>query len=286
MDAGSDEGRDDGSVESEFWTTDVDAPHPKRSWWPPNPTVAVAVAVLVVALVVAALLANGGSDGDAVATGGSTTPAGAPATTIAQPPDTAVVVKVTTRGEGLDPRLVDRASVVDQFDRSGPALGSYPGHGQWTVLSGSWKLSDQQLKVAGPRFHPPSLVVFDTGAAAVRAQVEVRHQVDGSGLVFRVADKSDYYAWMTVPHFSAVALVHVVAGKSTTLVKGWPVKTGDGMPSLGIHVAGSKVELLLDGVVLTSYGGLPAPTGPERIGLILDSAGDNATFDDFRLLVG
>ncbi|CAN5484722.1 hypothetical protein BH24ACT4_BH24ACT4_16700 [soil metagenome] len=250
-----------------------------------NPTVLVAVGVLVVALIVVAVLTLGGGDDgdDDVATDGSTTTAaedGDPEPTESTEP------RLATQGEGLDPALEAEGVVLDDFQREGPGLGEVPGLGAWDVLTGTWELTDGQVKGSGEDEEAGNLAVFDPGSGDVRAQVELPGRTNGSGIAFRVKDADNYFAWVTAPLYGTLGLVEVEDGNRTTLLDSGLATTGDGMPALGINLEGSKVELLFDGAVTATYDELPSAEDRQGLGLTTARGMEVATFDDLRILPG
>ncbi len=249
-----------------------------------NPTVLVAAGVLVVALVVAAVLIIGGDDGgDDVSSGGATTTTGAGGEDGGEPGTTAEP-KIATRGDGSDPALAVEGTILDDFEREGPDMGELPGVGPWEVLAGQWTLADGKVSGSGAEAEPGNLVVVDGGPGDVRMQVEVVGRTNGSGIAFRVADADNYFAWVTAPYYGTIGLVEVVDGERRTLFDAGLAVTEDGMPAMGIHLTGNRVELLFDGAVTATYDELPDAEGRERVGLTMARGDETAVFDDVRLL--
>ncbi|HXH56156.1 hypothetical protein [Iamia sp.] len=246
-----------------------------------NPTVVVAVAVVVVALLIAGFLAlSGGDDDETAAEEGDDPTAEAPPTTAAVPQ------RVAPAGPGSDPALAGDELRGDDFEREGPGLGDFPGVGPWEALGGEWQLAEGRVSLTGPSQEVGNVVVFDSANADVRAQVLLVSPTNTSGLAFRVQDEGDFYLWGTAPEFGSIALSHVVDGVSEVLVDSGLADSGGGMPTLGIHIVGSTVELLHEGVVAGTYDDLPPAEGRTRIGLGMAAGDGNPVFDDVAFKPG
>lgn len=260
---------------------------PTSAGWRAHPSVLVAVAVAVVALLAVAVLALTGDDGDdeaEVRTSGSTAPESTSDSTAEVSSTTEV--RTSPAGDGLDPGLVRPGVAKDEFARPGPELGEVPGIGEWQAPVGGWTVTDEQLVLAEPEPEEASLALFDPGSGDVRAQVRLRRRGEGSGLAFRVRDEQNFFLWATAPYFGIVVLLEVVDGERTVLLDSGLAPTTDGMPSLGVNIVGSTVELLFQGAVSATYDDLPPVEGRERIGLGMVGGVEQPIFDDLLVLPG
>lgn len=242
----------------------------------------IAAAVVVVVILVAVFLAGGSDDGDDTTAGGDSTGETLQAGGSTAPTGPTEPVRVAPVGPGSDPALDVPETRTDDFERG--ELGDFPNVGTYEVLAGEWTNTDGNLDLTAPA-DPTAVVAVDPGVGDLRAQVQVDRRASRSGLAFRIVDAENFYVWTTVPEFATNILFQVVDGEATGVADSGLTTTGDGLPSLGINIVGTSVELLNDGVVVATYDQLPPPDGATRIGLAaLDESDALPLFDELKLL--
>lgn len=210
------------------------------------PLVAIGVVVLVVVVVASALLRSPDPTADEAGSqqGESAAPQYAPT------------------GPGSDPALDGDDVLRDSFERSGEPgeLGDFPDVGPWVTGRGAWAVSGGILQLSNGETTAPNVAWVDPGATDLRAQVTLTEPEKGAGLAFRIQDADNFWLWLVVPEYSTVALVRVEDAEAEVIDNPGLVAMRPGM-TVGVHLVGSTIELLAQGVVVMTVEDADPPQG-------------------------
>ena len=204
--------------------------------------------------------------------------------------------KPTVVDPGSDPDLDVKDAATDAFDRPGPELGTFPGHGPWTNLVGTIEIEKGVARTA--EVDPKSklqLATVDAGSSDVTVEVKLPSPVDRAGIAIRVASADRFIGLFATSDYGTYTLARINNGKldpdniiGNTDLTG--VSVGD---VIGIRAKGSKVEILTNGTVRNSFDDPKLEIEGTGVGLfaVRDESGPEpvdarefANWDDFTFL--
>lgn len=178
------------------------------------------------------------------------------ATTAPAAPSGGGAPKPTVVDPGSDPDLDVEGAATDTFDRPGPALGDFPGHGPWTNLVGTIEIEKEVARTA--EVDPKSnlqLATVDAGSPDVTVEVKLPSPVDRAGVAIRVVSADRFIGLFATSDYGTYTLARFDNGKldpdniiGNTDLTG--VSVGD---VIGIRAKGSKIEILTNGTVRNSF---------------------------------
>jgi len=250
-----------------------------------RPIVLIGAAVaIVVALAIAAFVVSRDDDQERAETGGTTTEGNAPADeggNDQEPATSSEPLRYAPVGPGADEALVDGVDGESGFEVSiDDGVGIAPDGSDWEVLAGTWQATEGEARLVEIEGEEGNgLVVFDPALDAYRAQVRLSSLVDGNGIVFWVEDPDNYWAFVALPTYATFLLFQIVDGERGVKLSSGLTATDAAVA--GIHVAGTKVEALVNGAVVVTHeldGEVPDGTA---LGLGSLPRGSDGRFDDF-----
>lgn len=173
------------------------------------------------------------------------------------------------------------AGGLDTFDIDSPgSLGAMPGGPSWRAVRGGWAVALGEAYPASPA-PGRSLAVVALGQGDGAAQVRVARLTQGSGVVFRYRDPSNYWYVAAVPAYGSWSVVKVLDGQEQTVANTGTSSVKDGT-TVGVRFQGQTIDVAIDGVVRASVsdGALSTADG---VGMaVWGSDAAKARFDDFR----
>lgn len=204
--------------------------------------------------------------------------------------------KPTVVDPGSDPDLDVKGAATDAFDRPGPELGTFPGHGPWTNVVGTIEIEKGVARTA--EVDPKSklqLATVDAGSSDVTVEVKLPSPVDRAGIAVRVASADRFIGLFATSDYGTYTLARFNNGKldpddiiGNTDLTG--VSVGD---VIGIRAKGSKVEILTNGTVRNSFDDPKLEIEGTGVGMfaVRDESGPEpvdarefANWDDFTFL--
>lgn len=275
-------GAPSGGAMSEAWEPSM-TPEAVRSSGrvPRSASVIGAVMVLVGALLLAAILAGGGSGGDDAEAGAPSERTAPVASGSPGDPAAPAPVEPSPLGPGEDPALVEGGDGASDFE--GPDLpgleGTAPGILTWEIVSGEWSVADGQARLAPVPEGEAALALIDPGLADYRVQVRLPELVDNVGLAFWADGTGDTWMLVAAPTYSSFNLVRVRDGEIEVIDNTGLTTTKDRAATIGLHVTGRRVEVLVDGAVLVDHDLDEDPSGT-RFGLGGLPGAAAGSFDD------
>lgn len=218
------------------------------------------------------------------------------ATTAPAAPAGGGVTKPAVVDPGSDPDLDAKGVATDDFDRPGPELGTFPGHGPWTNLVGTIEIEKGVARTV--TVDPKSnlqLATVEAGSADVTAEVKLPSPVDRAGLAIRVVSADRFIGLFATSDYGTYTLARFDNGKlDADNIIGNADLTGVSVGDvIGIRAKGSKVEILTNGTVRNSFDDPKLDIEGTGVGMfaVLDDTGpkpvdarDFANWDDFKFL--
>jgi hypothetical protein len=204
--------------------------------------------------------------------------------------------KPTAVDPGSDPDLDVQGAATDNFDRPGPELGTFPGHGPWTNLVGTIEIEKGVARTADidPKANL-QLATVDAGSADVSVEVKLPSPVDRAGVAVRVASADRFIGLFATSDYGTYTLARFNNGKlDPDDIIGNADLTGVSVGDvIGIRAKGSKVEILTNGTVRNSFDDPKLEIEGTGVGMfaVRDESGPKpvdarefANWDDFTFL--
>lgn len=131
---------------------------------------------------------------------------------------------------------------VESADLEDQRLDWRPVQGRWSVDAGTLVLRDAPEAL-------PSLAVTDIGGPDGTVSVTMPEIAEGTGIVFRYQDQSNYWSLVAVPGFATWNLSKVVENERRLVGNTGLAPIGE-FTSVGVRLDGPIIEVTIDGRVL------------------------------------
>lgn len=167
--------------------------------------------------------------------------------------DTATTTVVgTVPSAGIQQAATEPRSVtfIDLFDGE-TDVWARGGNGPWDVIAGTWQVGRGVVTVTSDSVER-SIATVALGASDAEISAQVGATGAKSGLVFRFADKDNYWMVLAAPAGPGWNVKKVVDGEVTDVGNLGVARASDGT-NIGVRLVGSEISILVEGRVRATF---------------------------------